>query len=99
MRIAFVQDVNTFSVPIGTAIIAGVLRDKKHEVGLFVDENQIDKTIHDLKKFNPQIIGMSVTTGSHVKYIEIASEIKKKAKSTDTLGWSSCYLFSKDNRI
>ena len=44
----------------------------------FVDENQIDKTIHDLKKFNPQIIGMSVTTGSHVKYIEIASEIKKR---------------------
>ena len=28
MRIAFVQDVNTFSVPIGTAIIAGVLRGR-----------------------------------------------------------------------
>tara|TARA_B100001765_G_C19276580_1_gene237982 strand:+ start:209 stop:583 length:375 start_codon:yes stop_codon:yes gene_type:complete len=41
MRIAFVQDVNTFSVPIGTAIIAGVLRDKGHEVDLFVDENKI----------------------------------------------------------
>ena len=78
MKIAFVQDVNTFSVPIGTAIIAGVLRDKGHEVGLYVDENQIDKTISDLKKFNPQIIGMSVTTGSHVKYIEIAKEIKKR---------------------
>ena len=78
MRIAFVQDVNTFSVPIGTAIIAGVLRDKGHKVDLFVDENQIDKTILDLKKFKPQIIGMSVTTGSHVKYIEIAREIKKR---------------------
>ena len=78
MKIAFVQDVNTFSVPIGTAIIAGVLRDRGHEVDLFVDENKIDKTISDLKKFNPQIIGMSVTTGSHVKYIEIAREIKKK---------------------
>ena len=74
---AFVQDVNTFSVPIGTAIIAGVLRDKGHEVDLFVDENKIDKTIFDLNKFNPQIIGMSVTTGSHVKYIEIAKEIAK----------------------
>ena len=78
MRIAFVQDVNTFSVPIGTAIIAGVLRDKGHEVDLFVDENKIDKTIFDLNKFNPQIIGMSVTSGSHIKYIEIAKEIKKR---------------------
>ena len=96
MKIAFVQDVNTFSVPIGTAIIAGVLRDKGHDVDLFVDENQIDRTIFDLKKYNPQIIGMSVTTGSHVKYIEIAREIKK-IKPTNTLGWSSCYFFSKDN--
>ena len=78
MRIAFVQDVNTFSVPIGTAIIAGVLRDKGHEVDLFVDENQIEKTIYDIKKYNPEIIGMSVTSGSHVKYIEISKEIKKQ---------------------
>ena len=79
MKIAFVQDVNTFSVPIGTAIIAGVLRDKGHEVGLFVDENQIEKTIYDLNKYKPEIIGMSVTSGSHIKYIEIAKEIKKKS--------------------
>ena len=72
MRIAFVQDVNTFSVPIGTAIIAGVLRDKGHEVDLFVDENKIDKTIYDLNKYKPDIIGMIVTSGSHVKYIEIS---------------------------
>ena len=78
MKIAFVQDVNTFSVPIGTAIIAGVLRNKGHEVDLFVDENKIEKTIYDLNKYKPEIIGMSVTSGSHVKYIDISKEIKKK---------------------
>ena len=78
MRIAFVQDVNTFSVPIGTAIIAGVLRDKGHEVDLFVNEHQIEKTIYDLKKYKPEIVGMSVTSGSHIQYIEIAKEIKKR---------------------
>ena len=78
MRIAFVQDVNTFSVPIGTAIIAGVLRAKGHEVDLFVDEHQIEKTIYDLKKYKPEIIGMSVTSGSHIQYIKIAREIKKR---------------------
>ena len=50
MKIAFVQDVNTFSVTIGTAIIAGVLRDKGHEVGLFVDENQIESAINKKTK-------------------------------------------------
>lgn len=77
MKIAFVQDVNTFSVPIGTAIIAGVLRDKGHQVDLFVQENQMEKLIFDLKKYKPQIVGMSVTTGSHVQYIDISREIKK----------------------
>ena len=48
MKIAFVQDVNTFSVPIGTAIIAGVLRDKGHEVDLFVDEDKIDIDMSDV---------------------------------------------------
>ena len=55
MRIAFVQDVNTFSVPIGTAIIAGVLRDKGHEVDLFVDPNQLSFVTVDLIRQNKEI--------------------------------------------
>ena len=95
MRIAFVQDVNTFSVPIGTAIIAGVLRDKGHEVDLFVDENQIEKTIYDIKKYNPEIIGMSVTSGSHVKYIEISKEIKKQTNIPILWCWPHVTFFPK----
>ena len=46
MRIAFVQDIIQFSVPLGTTLIAGNLRHAGHEVGIYVVENNLDKTLN-----------------------------------------------------
>ena len=78
MRIAFVQDILGFSIPLGTTQIAGVLRKNGHEVGLFVVENKFEKTLQELKQYKPDIIGFSVISGSHQGYIKIAQGIKDR---------------------
>ena len=78
MRIAFVQDKIQFAVPMGVAMIAGNLRHGGHEVDVFVVENKLDKTIHELKQYKPDIVAFGVITGSHQEYIVIARTIKRK---------------------
>ena len=78
MRIAFVQDILGFSIPLGTTMIAGVLRKAGHEVDLFVVGNKLEKTLRELNKYKPDIIGFSVISGSHQGYIKIARTIKQR---------------------
>ena len=78
MKIAFVHDIIQFSVPLGTTLIAGNLRHGGHEVDVFVVENDLDKTIRELKQYKPDAVAFSVTTGSHQEYIKIARAIKRR---------------------
>ena len=78
MRIAFVQDILGFSIPLGTTMIAGVLRKCGHEVDLFVVENKLENTLQELQRYKPDIVGFSVITGSHLEYIKIARAIKQR---------------------
>ena len=78
MKIAFVQDIIQFSVPLGTTLIAETLRQGGHEVGLYVVENDLDKTLKELQDYKPDAVAFSVITGSHLEYIKIARIIKKK---------------------
>ena len=67
-----------FAVQMGTAMIAGNLRHGGHEVDVFVVENDLDKTIRELKQYKPDAVAFSVTTGSHQEYIKIARAIKRR---------------------
>ena len=78
MRIAFVQDIIQFSVPLGTTLIAGNLRHAGHEVGIYVVENNLDKTLNELERYKPDAAAFSVITGSHLEYIKIARGIKQR---------------------
>ena len=78
MKIAFVQDIIQFSVPLGTTLIAETLRQGGHEVGLYVVENDLDKTLKELQDYKPDAVAFSVITGSHLEYVKIARNIKKK---------------------
>ena len=51
MKIAFVQDILGFSIPLGTTMIAGVLREGGHDVDVFVVENKLQKTLqkHEIR--------------------------------------------------
>ena len=78
MRIAFVQDIIQFSVPLGTTLIAGSLRHSGHEVEVYAVENNLDKTLEQLEEYKPDAVAFSVITGSHKEYIKIAKSIKQK---------------------
>ena len=78
MRLAFVQDIIQFSVPLGTALIAGSLRHGGHEVEVYIVDNNLDKAVKDLEQYKPDAVAFSVITGSHLEYIKIARTIKKK---------------------
>ena len=78
MKLAFVQDINQFSVPLGTTLIAGNLRKAGHGVEVYVVENNLDKTLRELEQYKPDAVAFSVITGSHQEYIKIARNIKQK---------------------
>ena len=96
MKIAFVQDIIQFSVPLGTTLIAGNLRKGGHEVELFVCENNLDKTLQELKVYKPDAVAFSVITGSHLEYIKIARIIKQKLNSAD---WFIYAIQQRNNTI
>ena len=78
MKIAFVQDILGFSIPLGTTMVAGNLREGGHQVALYVVENNLEKTLKELKEYKPDIVAFSVISGSHQGYIKIARTIKEK---------------------
>jgi radical SAM superfamily enzyme YgiQ (UPF0313 family) len=78
MRVAFVQDIIQFSVPLGTTLIAGNLRHGGHKVEVYVVENNLGKTLQELGLYKPDVVAFSVISGSHLEYIKIARIIKQK---------------------
>jgi radical SAM superfamily enzyme YgiQ (UPF0313 family) len=78
MRIAFVEDILRFSVPLGITMIAGSLRDAGHDVAVYVVEDDLDGVLERLGQFKPDAVALSVLTGSHLGYVEIARAVKQK---------------------
>jgi radical SAM superfamily enzyme YgiQ (UPF0313 family) len=77
MRIAFVEDILRFSIPLGITMVSGSLRDRGHEVTVYVVDKDIGKTLRQLEQYKPDAVALSVLTGSHVGYQEIARAIKQ----------------------
>jgi radical SAM superfamily enzyme YgiQ (UPF0313 family) len=95
MRIAFVQDVIQFAVPMGIAMIAGNLRHGGHEVDVFVVAKDLDKTIRELEQYKPDAVAFGVITGSHQEYIVIARTIKRKLNIPAIWGGPHATFFPK----
>ena len=95
MRVAFVQDIIQFSVPLGTTLIAGNLRHGGHEVEVYVVENNLDKTLQELEQYKPDAVAFSVITGSHLEYIKIARIIKQKLNIPIIWGGPHATFFQK----
>ena len=78
MRVAFVEDILRFSIPLGITTIAGMLRDGGHDVAAFVVENDLDGTVEKVGAFRPDAIALSVLSGSHLGYMNIARVMKER---------------------
>lgn len=78
MRIAFLEDVLRFSVPLGITGVAAMLRRGGHEVGLFLAERDLDRTLRRVAAFRPDAVAFSVLSGSHLNSFAIARRVKER---------------------
>lgn len=76
-RVAFIQ--NLAYEYLGIMYLSAVLKEKQHEVDVFVEQGQgLNKLIKDIEKFKPDIAGFSCTTGGHKWGICAANLLKVK---------------------
>ena len=82
-RILFVQ--NFWFEYLGTMILSGILKREGHVVDLLIDPKRA-KLLQAIEAFNPDIIGMYTTSGSHGWVLETAKIIKKNSDVMILLG-------------
>ena len=75
MRVAFIEDILRFSIPLGITGIGAMLREAGHEVEVFV-ANKLEKTLSEVKAYAPDVVAFSVISGCHQGYYAIARAVK-----------------------
>jgi radical SAM superfamily enzyme YgiQ (UPF0313 family) len=78
MRVAFIEDILRFSIPLGITTIAGMLRHGGHEVAAYVVEDDLEGTLDKVEAFGPDAVALSVLSGSHLGYLNIARAVKQR---------------------
>ncbi len=78
MRIAFVEDILRFSIPLGITGVAAMLRKGGHDVRVFVVGRDLDATLDRMREWNPDAVAFSVISGSHKGFYAIAQEVKAR---------------------
>src|SRR5512139_1238728 len=78
MRIAFVEEVLRFSVPLGITGVAAMLRRGGHAVALFLAERDLERTCRRIAAFRPDAVAFSVLSGSHRGYDAIARRLRQR---------------------
>ncbi|MBN2085970.1 MAG: cobalamin-dependent protein [Anaerolineales bacterium] len=78
MRIAFVDAMLRFSIPLGITSVAACLRAGGHEVRLFIADSGLDEALNAIRAYNPDAVAFSVISGSHRRYFEIAAALKRQ---------------------
>lgn len=78
MRIAFVDEILRFSIPLGVTTIAACLRAANHDARVFVVGARLQDTLAALKEYNPDAVAFSVISGSHTSYFKIGAAIKEQ---------------------
>jgi len=78
LRIAFVDEILRFSIPLGVTTIAACLRAANHDARVFVVGARLQDTLAALKEYNPDAVAFSVISGSHTSYFKIGAAIKEQ---------------------
>jgi anaerobic magnesium-protoporphyrin IX monomethyl ester cyclase len=78
LRIAFVEDVIRFSIPLGITGIAAILRRSGHDCALFMIGDSADTTIERIRAYGPEAVAFSVISGSHQGYYAFARLVKER---------------------
>lgn len=85
-RIAFVIYKLEYSIPLGIAYIASVLRHEGWEASIFEIYGNEKKVVNALRMLQPEIVAYSVLTGSQNTYIRFNSELRRHFLFTAVFG-------------
>jgi anaerobic magnesium-protoporphyrin IX monomethyl ester cyclase len=80
VRVAFVEDVLRFSIPLGITGVAACLRRDGHQVRAFVAGSRLDRMLDQLAEYRPDAVAFSVISGSHKGYYAIAERVKQRLR-------------------
>ena len=83
MKILFVTEPFTVE-SLGKAYLASALKKSGHEVDLLKVNGK--DFMKDLKRFKPDVLAYSTTTGKHQKYLKLNQEIKKECNVISVFG-------------
>src|SRR5687767_8345750 len=78
MRVAFVEDILRFSIPLGITGIAGMLRHGGHDTSVFIVDKDLGSTVDRLTAWKPDAVAFSVISGSHKGYYAISAAVKER---------------------
>ena len=75
---------------LGIGLLSSVLKQNGHEVDIFLPDENLIKNI---KKYKPNYLCYSVTTGQHRFYIELNQKIRKEYNAISMFGGPHCTYF------
>ncbi len=78
MRVAFIEDILRFSIPLGITGVASMMRKGGHDVSVFVVGADFDKSLDAVAAWKPDAVAFSVISGSHKGYYVIAESLKER---------------------
>ena len=83
------EEVGNYQQPLGLAYLAAVLEKKGHQVNI-IDAPplcfSVNRVLEEIKKINPDIIGISAMTPTFYKAKELAEKIKQISKTPIIIG-------------
>lgn len=86
MKVAFVIDKIGFSVPLGLAYLSSILKSNGFIVDVFNVSQRSGNNFNALLRYQPDIIGYSVVTGTQKRYLEINKNLKGRLKFYSVFG-------------
>jgi radical SAM superfamily enzyme YgiQ (UPF0313 family) len=78
MRVAFIEDILRFSIPLGITGVAALLREGGHDASVFVVGKDLEATLDRIESWNADAVAFSVISGSHKGYYAIAERVKER---------------------
>ena len=93
MKMAFVIYRAEFSIPLGVAYCAAVLNERGFQYQVFEVGTDPDRSIQEIIEYDPDAVGASVYSGSHLILLDFFSRLKEKLDFVGIFGGPHATFF------
>jgi len=98
----YLYELETLLPPLGLLYLAAYLERAKHTVkvlNITVFKYPLEKIIRDLKDFQPQIVGLSLSSNSFLKSLKLINEIKKELHIPIVVGGPHVIIYQEQSLL